>query len=253
MNHPRPHSAFTLLEMMIAIAIFSMVMAAIYGSWSAIMRGSKAALDAAADVQRARISVDAIKESLMTAQYYQANPAHYEFVADTSEEFASLSLVGQLPSNFPGSGLFGNKQLRRVMFSVEPNTNGFNELVLRQVPLLEVPFVEEPYPIRLAPKVQQFTLEFWDPGSEEWMDEWTATHLPPMVRFTLGLGQQPNSGEPQYLVIKTVSLQSQGVPVPYQVPRGFTRLNQYDGQPQEETGTGRNRRASRINRANRRR
>ena len=34
---------------------------------------------------------------------------YYWFLADTSGEFAALSLVARLPASFPGSGLFGNR------------------------------------------------------------------------------------------------------------------------------------------------
>ena len=37
----RPARAFTLLELMLAIAIFSLVMAAIYSSWMLILRATK--------------------------------------------------------------------------------------------------------------------------------------------------------------------------------------------------------------------
>jgi len=44
--------AFTIVEILLAIAIFSMVLAAIYASWSSILRGSRIGLTAAAEVQR---------------------------------------------------------------------------------------------------------------------------------------------------------------------------------------------------------
>src|SRR5260370_33784614 len=49
-------AAFTLVEILIALGIFSIVLAAIYSSWTAILRASKAGLEAAAAVQRARIA-----------------------------------------------------------------------------------------------------------------------------------------------------------------------------------------------------
>ena len=62
--------AFTLLEVMVAMAIFSFVMVAIYSSWTAILRGTKSGLDAAARVQRARIAIKAVEDTLLTAQFF---------------------------------------------------------------------------------------------------------------------------------------------------------------------------------------
>ena len=46
--------AFTLVEIMIAIAIFAAVMIAIYSSWSAILRGKRIGQDSAAEAHRNR-------------------------------------------------------------------------------------------------------------------------------------------------------------------------------------------------------
>src|SRR4051794_40200498 len=55
--HVRPSSisAFTLVEIMIAIGILALIMTAIFSTWTAILRSTKVGLDTAAAVQRARI------------------------------------------------------------------------------------------------------------------------------------------------------------------------------------------------------
>src|SRR5205814_2813945 len=45
---------FTLVEILVAIGILALVLAAIFSSWTAILRASKTGLDAAAAVQRSR-------------------------------------------------------------------------------------------------------------------------------------------------------------------------------------------------------
>src|SRR5438128_1577215 len=61
-RHPST-AAFTLIEIMIAITILALVITAIYSSWTAILRASKAGLDAAASVQRARIAVRTLEDT----------------------------------------------------------------------------------------------------------------------------------------------------------------------------------------------
>ena len=59
--------AFTLVEILLSIGILGMIMVAIYASWNAILRGSKAGLEAAADAQRGRIAISRAIMSTISA------------------------------------------------------------------------------------------------------------------------------------------------------------------------------------------
>ena len=83
MNFSRPNRrAFTLIEMMVAIAIFSMVIAAIYSTWAAIMRSTQVAQDVAAQAQRQRITLRTIEDSLMAIESFQGSPQYYSFIVE---------------------------------------------------------------------------------------------------------------------------------------------------------------------------
>src|SRR5437016_12342166 len=132
----RFNSAFTLIEILIAIGILGMVLAAIFSSWTAILRASKVGLDAAAAVQRARIVMRTLEDSLLCAQSFVGqNQRYYGFIAANGSE-ASLSFVTHLPESFPRNRKFGNLHVRRVTFSVESGPESSRQLVLRQSPLL---------------------------------------------------------------------------------------------------------------------
>jgi prepilin-type N-terminal cleavage/methylation domain-containing protein len=217
----RPARAFTLVEIMIALAIFATVMIAIYSSWSAILRGSKIGLEAAAEAQRSRVAVRALENSLVSLQMFQANMSLYYFLADTSGDFATLSFVARLPRSFPRSGDFDDQVLRRVTFTVEPGTNRENVLVLRQNPILFDPGRdEEENPLVLARNVRVFSLEFWGPRSKDWEPEWLYTNqLPKLVRFTLGFGRPGQKVlAPDEVVTRVVTLSA--VPVPLGLQAG---------------------------------
>lgn len=221
--------AFTLIEVMVAMAIFGMVMLAIYTSWAAILRGSKVGLQAAAEAQRTRVAVRALRDALTCGQLYMENIRYYWFMADTSGEFPSLSLVSRLPASFPGSGLFGNQIVRRVSFSVEAGPNGQNQLVLRQTPLLEPPdTARTPYTTVLAPNVNLFALEFWNTNTAEWDPEWPWTNqLPKLVRFSVSVGPPHHRATPADTSIETALVSSIAIPRLFQVPairRGFGAL-----------------------------
>jgi prepilin-type N-terminal cleavage/methylation domain-containing protein len=212
-------AAFTLIEMMLAIAIFAAVLAAIYSTWSAILRSSKAAEYAAAEAQRTRITVNALEQALQSVQFFQANAALYSFECDTSGEDAALSFVARLPTSFPGSGQFEGVRLRRVTFAVEPGVDGSKTLVLRQLPMLALADrMEEQPAVRLAQNLRGFGLDFWGPNSTDWEPEWTMTNqLPRLIRFWLEFGGPSGSASGAELVTRVVPISSVGVPAMLQM------------------------------------
>src|SRR5208283_3966164 len=133
-KHSKPR-AFTLVEIMIAITIFSLVLAAIYSTWSLVLRASKAGEEAAAQVQRQRIAVRTIEDSLMCIQSFQASIQYYTFIVQNGDA-PVLSFVARLPDYFPRNGRFGDFNLRRLTFTVEAGPDSENDLVLRQSPIL---------------------------------------------------------------------------------------------------------------------
>ena len=215
-------AAFTLVELMLAMGIFAMILTAVYSSWTAVMRGVKAAQSAAAAVQRSRVAVRAIQDALLTAQVFNGAPQLYWFVAETKGEFASLDMVAHLPDTFPGSGLFHDQTLRHIRFSVEPDDSYGNQLVLRQWYLLapHTGLESKPYTIILGRSVDLFELQFWDNDKRDWTKTWESTNqFPKLVQVAIGMGN------PRYLpldqreiITRIIAPAAMMVPREYQVP-----------------------------------
>jgi len=223
-------AAFTLIEIMIAIGIFSLVLAAIYSSWSAILRASKTGLDVAASVQRMRIAVRMLEDSLSSAQSFTANLPYYYFMAENGNQ-AALSFVARLSRSFPRSGKFGDLDVRRVTFSIEAGPDSTRELVMRQMPLvMEDPDPDEKQnPIVLVKNVKSFEMQFLDGNKNppEWVDEWTAdktNQLPKMVMFTLTVADNPHNQQAVEQISRIISIPAVTVQRMWQVP-------QFAGQP----------------------
>lgn len=180
---------FTIVELMIAVFLFGMVLTAIYATWISILRGQKVAMEAAAEVQRSRIAIRTIEDALLSAQFFNESLMFYAFMADTTADTASLTMVSRLPASFPGVGRYGDQVVRRVSFAVQPGFHG-NELVMTQAPMLidtNTTFV--PYSLTLARNVTEFTIKFFNVELGEWEDEWLYTNaMPGLVHVTLGQG-----------------------------------------------------------------
>jgi hypothetical protein len=206
---PKEPTAFTLLEIVVAMTVFSFIFISVFGCWRCIVSGKIIAEDAAAAALRARVGMRTVEEALTCAEMSTRNLQFYGFVTDTSGNFASVSLAARLPSDFPGSHLFGDNVMRRVSFDIEKDSGGTNDLVMNQSPLLEaLDEVNTPYRITLSRDVNQFMLEFWSVQDGTWIVSWDPTNqLPPMVRVTLGCGhssRDPNA--PYTLIVRTVPM-----------------------------------------------
>lgn len=207
-SNQRNNTAFTLIEVMVSIAVFMLVMGSVMACWRCVVNGKIVAENAAAAAQRARIGIRTIETALTTAEISQANLQYYLFLTDTSGKFASLSLAARLPSEFPGSSLYGDIVTRRVSFDVE-NVDGVNNLVMYQAPLLaKLDEINTPYPITLARDVSVFMLEFWSVQDGDWVVSWEQTNaFPPLVRVTLGVGHPANNADVPYdLIVRTVAM-----------------------------------------------
>lgn len=219
---PTRVGAFTLIEIMMAMAIFALVLTAIYAIWTLILKSSKLGMAAAAQVQRERISVRVIEDALISTRSFAADLQHYAFVAENGDE-ATLSFVARLPKSFPRSGKFGDFDVRRLTFSVESKLGSGRQLVLRQNPILmDVDVDEKEHPLVLAKGVNKLRFEFWDVRLNDWVDEWTQTNqLPKLVKVTVQFvepNQHGSYSQRKEEVTRIVALPSITVPANLQMP-----------------------------------
>ena len=210
-SNPSGNRAFTMLELMMSVAIFGLIMLSVLSCWKVIVTGTIIAKNAAAAAQRARIGIKSVEEALECAEIDQRNLQFYAFLNATSQKFASLSLAARLPAAFPGSSLFGDNLVRRVTFTVQADkdNNGQNNLVMEQSPLLEaLDSVNTPYPITLARDVNIFMLEFWSTNQNEWVVSFDPTNqFPPVIRVTLGCGHSADHPDVPYeVIVRTVAM-----------------------------------------------
>jgi prepilin-type N-terminal cleavage/methylation domain-containing protein len=207
--------AFTLIEIMVAIAIFALIVAAIYSTWVLILKSSQVGQDAAARAQRQRIAVRTIEDSLTCIQSVQASMQYYSFIIQNGDQ-PEFSFVSRVPDIFPRNGKFGDFNLRRLTFTVEPDANSVKNLVLRQNPILmDMDSDEKTAPLILARDVKDFTTECWDTNTMAWDTEWDDTNsIPPMVRVTLTLNgvADPDGDNTSLTIRREIAMPSETLP-----------------------------------------
>jgi type II secretion system protein J len=215
-----PH-AFTLVEILIAIGIFSLVLASIYSAWSWILRAERTGRNVAETAQRARVALRTLEDSITSVQSFQQSQRYYAFVAENGSE-ASLSFVARLAKSFPRGGRFGDMDVRRVTFSLESGPDNDRELVLRQQPvLLDLDADEKEHPLVLARNVKGFAMEFWDARLLDWVDEWKETNqIPKLIKVTLTLADNSRSFNQTEQITRLISVPSEMVVAAWQWGRG---------------------------------
>ena len=222
-NRPSKRRAFTLIEVMMAIVIFALVMAAIYSTWDLIIRASRVSQMAAARVQRERVAIHTIEDSLTCIQSFQASMKYYSFIV--SEDPPDLEFTSRLPDNFPRNGKFGDFNVRQLQFTLAPGQNSEKDLVLRQKPiLLDLDEEEQKHPLVLARDVQTFKVECWDTNQAEWVTEWDNTNsIPPLIRVKLVLGGRDSGSGTKMApltVTRVIAVPSESMPAVVQMGRG---------------------------------
>jgi hypothetical protein len=208
-----------LIEIMVAIAVFMMLIAVIYSTWALVMKATKVGQEAAAQAQRQRIALRTIEDSLMCIQSFQASQRYYYFNVENGDT-PMLSFASRVPDVFPRNGKFGEFNLRRVTFSLEAGEGGEKNLVLRQNPILmDMDDDEQKNPLILAHDVKKFDIECWDTNQMDWVTEWVDTNsIPPLMRVSLVLGGTVNNGgsAPELTVVRAFSMPSSMMPAAVQ-------------------------------------
>ncbi|MCH2603488.1 MAG: type II secretion system GspH family protein, partial [Pedosphaera sp.] len=186
----KKQSAFTLVETIVSIAILSIVLTMVYGVFFSVARSTVAGAEASVEVQRQRIALKTIEDSLSGLVYYEQSKEQYSFLADTTIfEYPSISFVSRVPPGFLGNKEFGSQRLRRITFQVEDDEYLGRSLVMYQEALMQpinTQDIQEPKRWVLGPNLDTFFFVFWSTINNEWVSEWTETNsVPSRLKFEL--------------------------------------------------------------------
>src|ERR1039458_8731708 len=81
-HHPtRTRAGFTLMEVLLAVAILSIVIAGVYNIWNTSLNAWRRGTDASEVFQRQRIVMEALGELAQSVVFFSSNPTLYSIVA----------------------------------------------------------------------------------------------------------------------------------------------------------------------------
>lgn len=124
MNMPSRHSCrtqngFTLLEVLLAVAVLGMLVMCVYSTWSAALNSWRRGSDVSEAFQRERVVMDALMELTKSAIFFAPSASLYAFVATKNPGLGdSVSFVTASDAFLPPSETIA-AGMRRVVISLE--------------------------------------------------------------------------------------------------------------------------------------
>ena len=182
---------FTLLEVLVASAILSIVLAALYGVFSHTLASKRLAEERAARARVARIVLLRIGEDLQSAIPPTTGNARFKSETRVSRNFSDDTLSFVTITRTASSGLAPEGELSEIEYLLEPDpTNMSQKQLVRRVRFVLSPqgnAAEESAP--LLPDVQGLRFRFFDGRTwrEDWQQEQGQNQLPQAVEAAVYL------------------------------------------------------------------
>jgi len=190
---------FTLLEVLLAMTILSVMGLMVFGSFRSLVDTTVTAEKALDELHMTDSVVRQITESLRSAVFFDSDPRRYTFLYEKGTGTPpedTLSWVTRskafLPPEYPT-----REGLNRLELSVQ-NIDGEQGLVARAYSSLldaESDEAEDVEPWLVSKRVKGLEVFFYDIGEEDWVEDWERDNqLPTHLVLTLYIqGDEPNA------------------------------------------------------------
>ncbi len=177
---------FTLIEVLMVIAILAIVMSSLYGIFSSVSRAKERLDSDSESYHRARVIFDRLGREIHGA-YYNSGGGDSHFKGGRNEEdrfYLDFSTTAVSPLSIEGTGF----AILSYLLDEDPEADTEDELVLLRT---EQPLLgsnrndNQPQALRLAPGILNMTASFYANGT--WQENWDSTSagLPERVRIEL--------------------------------------------------------------------
>ncbi len=183
---------FTLLEILLALSILSIMSVMIFGSFRSIVDSVTATENAMESLHHGEIVFEQLVSSMRSAAYFDSNPGAFTFLHEPGpgtppDDMLSwvTGTMAFLPPRYPT-----RQGLNRIFLSIE-EIDGQRGLAVSAYPHLLNPEddqVEKIEPWMISPRVKGLRARFYDMRTDEWVDEWEdERQIPQILEITLYL------------------------------------------------------------------
>ena len=219
--------AFTLLELISAILILSLVMTVVYGTWSAGMNGWKRCSMVTDAFQRERVVMEALTEMTASLVFFDSTKQIYAVQGVHDQDNGDLvSFVTSSDAALPQT-LSSVAGLRRVTLYLQRDEQGNPFLAIMNAPALQPPDASTEGEARaLSADVVGFGVRYRDALDDTWKDKWDNVHsVPAAIEFTVAFGGTDRR-VPPVIVTRAVD-----------IPMAITALEAQGLQPNDQSTT----------------
>lgn len=191
-----PHrraDAFTLLELLLALSIFSVVSAMAAAAFWSVTKSFNRSNELLEQLHYGEFAMDQLVASLRSAAWFSSKPEAFGFWLEPDGGTASWVSSGSafLPPDSPY-----RNGLHRLSVSVERVGRQHGLAVRVFSHLAEDPDPRDADPFLAAPSVREFDCEWYDFEGESWSHDWEETNsLPKLVRITLVMDKREDDDE----------------------------------------------------------
>jgi prepilin-type N-terminal cleavage/methylation domain-containing protein len=193
----RAAQAFTLLEVMLAVTILGVVVAAVYTTWSTALTAWKRGTQVLDSFQRERVVMETLQNLTRSALYFTSVPDLYQVRGETTPGLGStVSFVtgSDVLLPHPEATTIG---LRRVALGMQRDENGVVYLGIANLPAVLGAEADEWVWHVLSADVVGFGVQYRHPQHGTWSDRWEEPHLvPAALMFTVAFRGQARGGPP---------------------------------------------------------
>jgi prepilin-type N-terminal cleavage/methylation domain-containing protein len=201
-------AAFTLVEILAALAILSLVITGVYALWSGSLRGWRRGSEATEVFQRQRVVMEALTQLAQSAVYFATSPNLYAVIGVKNPGLgSSVSFVTASDAFLPPSEA-NDVGMRRVIISLEQDEYRRTYLAIVNKPALGVSddSKQELQAHVISMDVSGFFVRYLDPRDGAWYDKWEDVNvIPAAMEFTVVFGQ-PGDQIPLVTVTRAIDL-----------------------------------------------
>lgn len=181
---------FTLLEVLLAVAILSLIGTLIFSSFQNITNASVQIEDSMNSLHHGEIILEQLVTSLRSSVFFEQNADKYGYIHEDDDTQDLLSWVSGtmafIPPRFPTQ-----QGLHRIYLSVD-EIDGVEGLYVAAYPHLVDPEnddeVEKVDPWLVSSKVRGIDFRFYNVNEQDWDDEWERKNqLPQFIELSLYL------------------------------------------------------------------